>query len=144
MKPDLLKHIEANYNHYKHPDINNLVDFTDMIHDIVQQPNKVPNFDVVFIDEAQDLSLLQWEMIKALQPHAKDIYIAGDDDQCIYKWSGADINHFLGIEGTHRVLDKSYRLPKKIWALGQAITSTISNRFTKEWSPREEEGNAEW
>ena len=36
--PDLLKHIEANYNNYKHPDVNNLVDFTDMIHDIVKQP----------------------------------------------------------------------------------------------------------
>ena len=56
VKPDLLIHIEANYNHYKHPDINNLVDFTDMIHDIVQQPHKIPEFDVVFIDEAQDLS----------------------------------------------------------------------------------------
>ncbi len=55
-----------------------------MIHDIVQQPNKIPEFDVVFIDEAQDLSPIQWKLYDILKSKSKKIYLAGDDDQAIY------------------------------------------------------------
>ena len=39
----------------------NLIDFNDMILDFVKS-DKSPKFDVVFIDEAQDLSPIQWKM----------------------------------------------------------------------------------
>jgi len=106
VKPDLLKHIEANYNHYKHPDINNLVDFTDMIHDIVQQPNKVPNFDVVFIDEAQDLSPIQWKFYDILKSKSKNIYLAGDDDQAMQDVSEIITARIAGLRATKNYLPR--------------------------------------
>jgi superfamily I DNA/RNA helicase len=141
VKPDLLKHIEANYNQYKHPDINNLVDFTDMIHDIVQQPNKIPKFDVVFIDEAQDLSPIQWKLYDILKSKSKNIYLAGDDDQAIYGWAGADVDRFIQEPATEKVLSKSRRIPKAVQDISEIITARIEGlRATKNYLPRAEEG----
>ena len=103
------KHIEDYKNTYK------LIDYNDMLNrfiDQIQLPNaKVPKFDVIFIDEAQDLSLLQWKMIKALQPHTKDIYIAGDDDQAIFGWAGADVDSFINFDAVEIPLKQSKRVP---------------------------------
>ena len=139
--PDLLKHIEANYNHYKHPDVNNLVDFTDMIHDIVQQPHKIPKFDVVFIDEAQDLSPIQWKLYDILKSKSKKIYLAGDDDQAIYGWAGADVDRFIQEPATEKVLSRSRRIPKAVQDISEIITARIEGlRATKNYLPRDEEG----
>ena len=141
VKPDLLKHIEANYNHYKHPDINNLVDFTDMIHEIVQQPDKIPNFDVVFIDEAQDLSPIQWKLYDILKSKSKNIYLAGDDDQAIYGWAGADVDRFIQEPAAEKVLSRSRRIPRAVQDVSEIITARIEGlRATKNYLPRDEEG----
>ena len=55
-------------------------------------------FEVLFIDEAQDLSLLQWEMVRKIWARAGKTYIAGDDDQAIFKWAGADVDHFIALK----------------------------------------------
>jgi ATP-dependent exoDNAse (exonuclease V) beta subunit len=55
-------------------------------------------FKVLFIDEAQDLSLLQWEMVRKIWGEAEKTYIAGDDDQAIFKWAGADVDHFIALK----------------------------------------------
>ena len=86
-----------------------LIDYTDMLSRYINE-GFVPTFDVVLIDEAQDLSLLQWEMVQKIIDRADQVYIAGDDDQAIYKWAGADVDTFLGLEGRTLVLDKSYRI----------------------------------
>jgi len=138
--PDLLKHIEANYNNYKHPDVNNLVDFTDMIHDIVQQPHKISEFDVVFIDEAQDLSLMQWDMAKIIWDKSTDNYIAGDDDQAIFKWAGADVNSFITLGGEFIKLTQSYRIPAKVHEFAMKIINKVGNRIPKDWRPKTVEG----
>jgi DNA helicase-2/ATP-dependent DNA helicase PcrA len=58
-------------------------DFVDMIVDFVEQGTS-PKFDMLIIDEAQDLAPLQWRMVKeVLVPNSKQVYYAGDDDQCI-------------------------------------------------------------
>ena len=43
----------------------NLIDFTDMITEFIKA-DRSPRFDVVFIDEAQDLSQSQWGMAKSI------------------------------------------------------------------------------
>ena len=66
-----------------------------MIHQFVNKSHLCPTFDVVFIDEAQDLSPIQWMMYDILKANTKDIYLAGDDDQAIYAWAGADVDRFI-------------------------------------------------
>jgi DNA helicase-2/ATP-dependent DNA helicase PcrA len=63
-----------------------LKDFNDLIEDFIKKDTH-NSFKVLFIDEAQDLSLLQWEMIRKIWSRADKTYIAGDDDQAIFKWA---------------------------------------------------------
>jgi len=97
--------------------------------------------DVVFVDEAQDLSLLQWKALDVIAAKAKRIYIAGDDDQAIFSWAGAEPEEFLRREGEISVLDQSYRLPRSVHNLaGDLIQRIRGERQAKEWRPRKEEG----
>ena len=57
-----------------------LKDFTDLLEDFIAQETK-QSFEALFIDEAQDLSLIQWDMVRSLWANANKTYIAGDDDQ---------------------------------------------------------------
>ena len=122
-----------------------VLDFTDMIHQFVYDPKTFcPELDVLIIDEAQDLTRLQWHMIDRLAVNCSRVYIAGDDDQSIYLWSGADIQTFLSLEAkTIEVLDHSYRLPKSVFDFANKITDKISKRYKKTWAPRNEEGSVQ-
>ena len=90
-----------------------LKDFTDLLEDCIAKEDK-PSFKALFIDEAQDLSLIQWELVRSLWSNADKTYIAGDDDQAIFKWAGADVDHFIALKeevNDIQVLDQSYRIP---------------------------------
>jgi len=120
-----------------------LKDFTDLLEDFIKQENK-PSFEALFIDEAQDLSLIQWDMVRSLWANAKKTYIAGDDDQAIFKWAGADVDHFIALKeevNDIKVLDQSYRIPGgPIHELSQKIITKVQNRFNKDYKPRAEHG----
>jgi DNA helicase-2/ATP-dependent DNA helicase PcrA len=122
-----------------------LRDFNDLIEIFSSSdPKTMPQLDLLLVDESQDLSALAWTAVEVLAINAKQIFICGDDDQCIYKWAGADVQRFISIAGTTRVLDVSYRIPKSVHALAESISSRISNRRPKTWRPREEVGQVNW
>ena len=118
-------------------------DFTDLITEYIQGDFKT-NFDVLFIDEAQDLSSLQWDMVRKMWSQTDKTYIAGDDDQAIFKWAGADVDHFIALKSEVdkiEVLEQSYRIPGgPIHELSQRIISKVQNRFDKQYKARTEEG----
>lgn len=93
------------------------------------------NVKLVIIDEAQDLTRLQWEFIRKSFKNCPHIIIAGDDDQCIYEWSGADVNFFLSLDFPVRVLTRSHRCREEIWKVCNTISNRIGNRFDKNWEP---------
>jgi DNA helicase-2/ATP-dependent DNA helicase PcrA len=97
-------------------------------------------FDVLFIDEAQDMPRIQYNMVDKLISNSKEVYIAGDDDQAIFRWSGADVDKFISLQGTVKVLDKSYRCPRRVFRLANNIITKIRNRRPKVWQPKEDEG----
>jgi len=77
-----------------------LYDFTDMLEMFIQESNKCcPKLKLTFLDEAQDLSALQWDIAHILDSNSEKMYCAGDDDQAIYRWAGADVDHFINLEG---------------------------------------------
>jgi DNA helicase-2/ATP-dependent DNA helicase PcrA len=120
-----------------------LRDFTDLLENFID--GDVHNkFKVLFIDEAQDLSLLQWDMVRKIWSRAEKTYIAGDDDQAIFKWAGADVDHFIALKeevDDIQTLDQSYRIPGgPIHKLSQNIINKVQNRFDKDYKPRLEQG----
>ena len=139
VKPDLLKHIEVNYNQYKTN--NNLIDFADMIKKFLSKPELCPSFNTVFIDEAQDLSPIQWQMYDMLKNNSENVYLAGDDDQAIYGWAGADVDRFIKEPAKEKVLSKSRRIPIAVQEISEVITERIQGlRATKNYLPRNEQG----
>tara|TARA_Y100000310_G_scaffold110569_1_gene108920 strand:+ start:8513 stop:10024 length:1512 start_codon:yes stop_codon:yes gene_type:complete len=118
----------------------NLLDFTDML-DIFIKEETIPQLDIIFVDEAQDLTTKQWKVIERVNEYCKFRYIAGDDDQAIYRWAGADVKRFLNIKGNIKVLPISYRLPKTIHKLACDISHKISLRQSKKWTSKEDQGS---
>jgi len=134
---DKLKIISNELERYKKE--YNLIDFNDMILDFTKS-DTCPKFDVVFIDEAQDLSLMQWDMAKIIWDKSTDNYIAGDDDQAIFKWAGADVNSFITLGGEFIKLTQSYRIPAKVHEFAMKIINKVGNRIPKDWRPKTVEG----
>ena len=132
--------IEKEINNYKK--VHNLIDFTDMIQQFLDKGD-TPKFKVIFVDEAQDLSLIQWSMIKKIEEDTNcDVWIAGDDDQAIFGWAGADVDSFINWKAREILLDKSERVPQLIQRKALDVISRIYlNRLPKDYLPKNELGN---
>lgn len=116
-----------------------LKDYTDMLHMFVESDWRA-GLEVLFVDEAQDLSALQWRMVAQLARGCRRVVVAGDDDQAIYRWAGADVDHFVGMPGRVRVLEQSWRCPAAVQALSASVVSEVRNRRPKTWHARPEPG----
>jgi DNA helicase-2/ATP-dependent DNA helicase PcrA len=114
---------------------NDLVDYTDMLERFVQSSWK-PDLDVVIVDEAQDLSPLQWEVVDRIATGSRRLVVAGDDDQAIYRWAGADPHHMGRLRGTRRILSQSYRVPSSVQSIARGIIGRTTGGVIKSWSPR--------
>ena len=132
-----LKFVSHNYKRFK--EYSKIFDFTDMIQIFIDQNKPLP-IEVAIIDEAQDLTTLQWKMCEIAFRNCKKVYVAGDDDQAIYEWSGADVNYFIGLKGDSTVLERSYRLPKSILEFSRHISNNIKKRIEKDFDSIKEEG----
>jgi superfamily I DNA/RNA helicase len=130
--------VERSYRHYKRS--KDLLDFTDLLEMAVVEHDRLPKLEVLIVDEAQDLSRLQWLMVEALAAKAKRVFLAGDDDQAVFTWAGADVKSFLSFQGNITILDQSYRVPSTVHALANAIVHRIRERQPKEWKARDFEG----
>lgn len=132
-------HFNKKYEQYKKE--HSIYDFTDLLEEF----NGINlGYEWVIVDEAQDLMALQWHVVRGLCEGATGTIVAGDDDQAIYQWSGAAVDIFMSLEHNKRtVLDHSYRLPKEVFKVANGISSKITNRYPKEWTPRNEQGSVE-
>lgn len=119
-----------------------LVDYTDML-DRFARSEWSPRLEVLFVDEAQDLSMLQWRVVQKLAQGCRRVVIAGDDDQAIYRWAGAAVEHFVDMVGDVRVLGQSWRCPPEVQAVSQDLISRVQHRRDKPWRPHEESGRVD-
>lgn len=119
------------YFHYKEK--NNLVDFDDMIHFFYKYPDKLPSSfsnKIIIIDEFQDTSYHQVEMIKWLHP--QKVFAVGDAKQSIYRFRGADLDNFFNFSKEFypscvKKLRYNFRSQKKILHFANYfISKTIS------------------
>lgn len=116
-----------------------LYDYTDMLFRFLAV-GTCPRLHTLIVDEGQDLSRGQWQVILKLAEYADNIIVAGDDDQAIFRWAGADVNYFMDLPGTYKVLAQSYRVPRRVQAVADKIVQRLSRRRTKRWRSRSEQG----
>jgi superfamily I DNA/RNA helicase len=125
----------------RYKDTHGLIEFSDMIDLAIGHPLK--GCKIAIVDEAQDLSRAQWELVRSAFSDVEELYIAGDDDQAIYRWSGADIETFLTLPGEKRVLERSWRLSLPVWEYANRISSRIGARYDKVWHAGDHEGSVQ-
>ena len=120
-----------------------LVGFADML-ERVKQRSLVPHVDYLVIDEFQDITTLQYDVYEEWKPHMKRVLIAGDDDQVVYAWQGADPNLLLDADRDEDVvLPNSYRLPSRVLNVVNQEIRHIDKRQEKDLHPRKEGGVVE-
>ena len=131
-----IKYISDGITEYKRT--RKLYDFTDMIIEFSKSTREdiIPKLDVLIIDEAQDLLPIQWEMVKKIMDKAGEVYIAGDDDQSIFKWAGANPSDLINLQGERYILDKSHRVPEAIHKVAVNLINKVDNRIPKVWMPK--------
>jgi len=122
---------------------NDRLDFTDMLQKFIEEGH-VPKFKVLMIDEAQDLTPLQWDVVIKLAKEAEVVYLAGDDDQAIYEWNGAEVDYFIHFPGKKKVLSLSRRIPRTVHYFSQIMMLSAANyREEKIFAPNNLEGEIE-
>ena len=93
-------------------------------------------FRYILVDEYQDTNRLQFDIIKLLCSHHKNILVVGDDAQSIYSFRAADIRNILEFpsrfEGTKIFkLETNYRSVSPILNLANTIIQTNQRQFDK-------------
>jgi DNA helicase-2/ATP-dependent DNA helicase PcrA len=120
-----------------------LTGFADML-ERVKQRSLLPNVDYLVIDEFQDITTLQYDVYEEWKPHMKKVLIAGDDDQVVYSWQGADPALLLDEDVDEDViLPNSYRLPSNVLNVVNREIRHIEKRQDKDLKPRKEGGVVE-
>lgn len=131
---------------------NSALDFDDLIYKTVELFKENlevldyyrSRFKYIMVDEYQDTSKAQYELIKLLAKQHQNICVVGDDDQSIYGWRGADIRNILEFEkdynDVHTVkLEQNYRSTQIILdAANTVISNNIERKRKKLWSDKKE------
>ena len=104
------------------------------------------NFDHVQVDEYQDTNGVQFQLVeKLVEPH-KNLCVVGDDDQSIYGWRGAEVQHILNFgghfPGTKTIrLENNYRCTEQIVAYANRLVRHNKNRHDKKLIAHKHQGS---
>ena len=100
-------------------------------------------FQYILIDEFQDISPVQYEIVRMLALPENNLFIVGDDDQSIYRFRGANIKNILRFEeafpGAKVIkLEQNYRSTKTILSAANEVIRNNEGRKDKTlWTENE-------
>jgi superfamily I DNA/RNA helicase len=124
--------------------VQDYLDFQDFIEKCLTDVPYAPGQPMIGLyDEIQDFCPLELSLIRKWAEDMRYIMLVGDDDQCIYDWSGASPQAFLNPpipDNQKHVLTQSYRVPRAVHAASQAWIQQVSLREPKAYLPRDCEG----
>ncbi|MCC7015524.1 MAG: ATP-dependent helicase, partial [Planctomycetes bacterium] len=118
-----------------------LLDFADLLEAVLER-RLCPPVEVAFLDEAQDLSPLQIAVVELWFGACKRVYVAGDDDQAVYGFQGAEPTWLgeLAQRGSLETLEQSHRVPVVAHQLAERIIRQNKARVTKAYRPADRIG----
>lgn len=116
------------------------MDFNDLLYFTLDVFERCPEvlkkwqdkLNYIQVDEFQDSSMTEMELIDYLSGYHKNLMIVGDPDQNIYEWRGSDVKLLVNFDQTHTptktvFLNRNYRSTPQI--LNCANTLIDHNRF---------------
>ena len=135
-----IRKIKTYENYKKSGGERSFIDFDDMIERAIDEVN-FPPLKILILDEAQDCTPLQWSVIYKMADKIDRIYLAGDDDQGIYKWNGADPKYFTTFFPGRKVkLRKTKRFGEAVHHFSQIIRRGILDSEEKDYEHVDKKG----
>ncbi len=129
------------------------LDFDDLIfytHYILKHHDDIKKkwqakFDYFEVDEAQDTSLVEYEILEMLSSRCHNLFVVGDPDQNIYEWRNSTNQILLDFDKKHQncktfMLVDNYRSTKNILDASNRLISYNLNRVKKDLFALKEEG----
>ena len=123
---------------------NNALDFDDLLTKTYELFVEFPaileryqeRFEYIHIDEFQDTNYIQYQIAKMLAGKHKNIFVVGDEDQCIYSWRGANIQNIFDFKRDFPdfkqfKLEQNYRSTKNILTLANKLIKNNQVRNEK-------------
>lgn len=106
-------------------DVDNVIDFDDMVYLPIAKGWANARYDLVVIDEAQDMNMSQIELARRVCREGGRIAVVGDDRQAIYGFRGADSGSIdrlkKELNAAEMPLTVTYRCGKNIVALAATL-----------------------
>ena len=137
------------YEDYLHK--NNALDFDDLLNKTLFLFNNFKDvlnkyaerFKYILVDEFQDTNLVQYKLIKLLASVHKNLFVVGDEDQCIYSWRGANFKNIFNLKNDFEdvktfKLERNYRSTKNILTLANNVIANNTERLKKNlWTEKD-------
>jgi len=136
--PDNIQRFANKWQAFK--DHYNYLDFTDIVDVCLQtKPYGPDNPQAIVDDEAQDTNDMQIALLRSWAKQAQILTLAGDDQQCLFSFSGCSPQTFLtpAIDDKYkRKLERSYRCPKLVLERAVKTILKVKHYEPKQYLPR--------
>ncbi len=129
----------------EYQNIHKCLDFDDLLIKTVELFEKFPyvleqwqsRFQYIHVDEFQDISQIEYHLIKCLVGSSNFVCVVGDPDQTIYTFRGANVNYIIDFDKDYQntstfYLNENYRSTKKILNVANQLIQNNTNRLKKE------------
>lgn len=154
LKKVRIKNIEKIYQRYEKFKIENAyIDFDDMqtlaFNLLLNNPNLLKSihrkYDYFQLDEGQDTSLLQFNILKEIVKKNNNLMVVADDDQSIYSFRAAEPEYLLNFKDSYPnseiiVMNENHRSSKNIANLANDFIKENKFRYQKEIISKKENG----
>lgn len=148
---DNFNEIYRRYERFKRE--NEYIDYDDMLtlsFDILKNNKQIlekfrERYKYIQIDEGQDTSKIQHEIIKLIASPNNNIFLVGDEDQCIYGFRGAYPDAIINFEKIYRgarvfFMEENFRSTKNIVSLANEFIKSNMERHDKNLFTRRDAG----
>lgn len=123
---------------------NNALDFDDLLCKTVELFKSYPQilnyyadrFEYILVDEFQDTNTIQYNLVKMLSSIHGNLFVVGDEDQCIYSWRGANFQNIFNLKKDFPdvkvyKLERNYRSTNEIISVANNVIKNNSARLNK-------------
>jgi len=122
ISPSTIRYFVEQYEEFKNKC--GKLDFTDMIDRVIENGYTPPYVKALIVDEFQDLTPQQFEVVKMWNDAIDTTIVAGDPFQSIYGFWGGTPDHFNAFDAETTILPITHRLPQQTWDIAQKILTS--------------------
>lgn len=146
---ETFKKLYQEYENFKKE--HHLIDFDDMLTmalNILKEDEKIlrrirNRYKFIQVDEAQDTSIVQLELIKFISSPLNNIFMVADDDQSIYSFRGASPKELLNFskiypDGKIFFMEENHRSDLDIVKVSNIFIQKNKDRYKKEITTRKD------